>query len=76
MQIVSVRDKRVAAIVENDTLTSVKGFTALEVRKIVEMVIALKVMTDPAQLYAFPTWRAHTLTGDRAGAWSLRVTGA
>jgi proteic killer suppression protein len=75
MQIVSVRDKRVAAIVEDDTLTSVKGFSPVEVRKIAEMVIALKMMTDPEQLFAFPAWRTHKLTGDRAGTWSLRVTG-
>ncbi|MFC0305275.1 type II toxin-antitoxin system RelE/ParE family toxin [Rhizorhabdus histidinilytica] len=74
MQIISVRDKRVKALVEDDTLTAVRGFTALEVRKIAEMIVAIRVMTDPAQLAAFPAWRAHELKGQRAGTWSLTVT--
>ena len=74
MQIVSVRDKRVKALVADETLTKVAGFTEIQVRKIVEMIAALRVMTDPAQLLAFPAWRAHPLKGNRAGVWSLRVT--
>lgn len=29
---------------------------------------------DPAALRAFPLWKAHQLTGDRKGTWSLHVT--
>jgi proteic killer suppression protein len=31
-------------------------------------------MEDAEELLALPTWRAHTLTGDRKGTWSLSVT--
>jgi proteic killer suppression protein len=74
MKIVSVRDKRVAALVADENLTSVKGLDALEVRKIAEIVAVLRTMIDTAPLLAVPSWRAHVLTGDRAGTWSLTVT--
>lgn len=73
MKIVSVRDKRVKALVENPTLTKVKGFTALELRKVVEMIVAIQVMTNPLQLLAVPSWKAHELVPGQPGKWSLTV---
>jgi proteic killer suppression protein len=74
MQIVSVRDKRVKALVDNPKQTSVKGLDALETRKIVEMISAIKVMTNPIQLRSVPSWKAHELTPGQPGVWSLVVT--
>ena len=74
MQIVSVRDKRIKALVENPNRTSVKGLDALETRKIVEMLTAITVMTNPLQLLAVPSWKAHELTPGQPGKWSLTVT--
>jgi proteic killer suppression protein len=31
-------------------------------------------MENPVELKALPVWRAHILTGDRKGTWSLSVT--
>jgi proteic killer suppression protein len=31
-------------------------------------------MEDPAELRAIGHWKAHRLTGDRKGTWSLTVT--
>ena len=31
-------------------------------------------MQEPEELHALPTWKGHTLTGDRKGTWSLSVT--
>jgi proteic killer suppression protein len=31
-------------------------------------------MDDPPELRALLTWKAHLLTGDRKGSWSLSVT--
>jgi proteic killer suppression protein len=31
-------------------------------------------MQDPEELLALPTWKVHTLTGDRKVTWSLSVT--
>ena len=38
------------------------------------MLTFLQDMKDPETLRAFPLWRAHPLTVDRRGAWSLQVT--
>lgn len=75
MQIVSVRDKRVKALVENADATSVKGLDKREVRKIAEMISAIKVMTHPLQLLAVPSWKAHELIPGQPGKWSMFVTG-
>jgi len=32
-------------------------------------------MEDAEELRALPSWKAHILTGDRKGTWSLSVTG-
>jgi toxin HigB-1 len=74
MRIVSVKDKRVKALVENPKRTSVKGLDALETRKIVEMLTAIQVMTNPLQLLAVPSWKAHELKPGQPGKWSLTVT--
>lgn len=74
MEIVSVKDKRVKKLVENPGLTSVKGLDALETRKIVEMIAAIRVMTHPVQLLVVPSWKAHDLAPSRPSTWSLTVT--
>jgi proteic killer suppression protein len=38
------------------------------------MLAYLDEMEDPEELRSLPTWKAHTLTGDRKGIWSLHVT--
>lgn len=75
MKIVSVRDKRVKALVESPNRTSVKGLDARETRKIVEMIAAIRVMTHPRDLQAIPSWRAHELIPGYPGKWALMVTG-
>lgn len=74
MNIISVKDKRIKALVENPNRTSVKGLDALETRKIAEMISAITVMTNPLQLLAVPSWKAHELTPGQPGKWSLTVT--
>ncbi len=38
------------------------------------MVSFLLAAETPSELYAVPTWKAHTLVGSRQGVWSLHVT--
>jgi proteic killer suppression protein len=38
------------------------------------MLAFLDDMQEPEELRALPTCKAHTLTGDRKGTWSLSVT--
>lgn len=74
MEIISVRDKRIKALVENPNRTSVKGLDALETRKIIEMIAVIRVMTHPLQLLSVPSWKAHELVPGQPGKWSLTVT--
>jgi toxin HigB-1 len=38
------------------------------------MLAFLDDTEDPEDLRALPSWKVHTLTGDRNGTWSLSVT--
>jgi len=51
-----------------------KGVPPDTAGKLRKMLAFLDDMQDPEELRALPTWRAHTLTGDRKGTWSLSVT--
>lgn len=75
MKIVSVKDKRLKVLVQNPSVTKVRGFTNLEARKIIEMIGAIRVMRHPLELRAVPSWRAHELAPGEPGKWSLMVTG-
>lgn len=75
MQIVSVADKRVKALVENPSAKSVKGLNALAARKISDMIAAIRAATHPRQLQTVPAWRAHELAPKFPGKWSMTVTG-
>jgi proteic killer suppression protein len=51
-----------------------KGVPAETVDKLQKMLAYLENMEDPEELRALTTWKAHVLTGDRKGTWSLSVT--
>ena len=44
------------------------------VDKLRKMLAFLDDMADPEELRALPSWKVHTLSGDRKGTWSLSVT--
>lgn len=51
-----------------------KGVPPGNVDKLRKMLAFLDDMEAPEELRALPSWKAHTLTGDRKGTWSLSVT--
>ena len=51
-----------------------KGVPANSADKLRKMLGYLDNMEDPEELRALAAWKAHKLTGDRAGTWSLSVT--
>ncbi len=53
---------------------SAKGVPPDTVDKLRKMLAFLDDLQDPEELRSLPAWKAHTLTGDRKGAWSLSVT--
>lgn len=53
---------------------SAKGLPPGAVDKLRAMMTFLQDMKDPETLRVFPLWKAHQLTGERKGVWSLHVT--
>lgn len=53
---------------------SVKGVPPDTVDKLRKMLAFLDDMENVDELRALASWKAHTLTGDRKGVWSLSVT--
>ena len=53
---------------------SPKGLPPGSVDKLRAMLSFLQDMQDPEKLRSFPFWKAHQLTGQRKGVWSLHVT--
>ena len=53
---------------------STKGVPADAVDKLQKMLAYLVNMDDPDELRLLVAWKAHILTGDRKGTWSLSVT--
>jgi proteic killer suppression protein len=56
------------------TEDSSRGVPADAVDKLSAMLTFLQDMKDPETLRVFPLWKAHQLTGERKGVWSLHVT--
>ena len=50
------------------------GVPSAAVDKLRNMLGFLQDMEAEDELYALPVWRAHRLTGNRKGTWSLHVT--
>ena len=71
MRIRSFVHKGLKKLYEDDVA---KGVQPDAVDKLRKMLAFLDDMQDPEELRALPSWRVHTLTGDRKGTWSLSVT--
>jgi proteic killer suppression protein len=50
------------------------GLSPAVVEKVRNIVTFLQEMEDARELRDIPSWKAHQLTGDRKGVWSLHVT--
>ena len=71
MKIRSIVHKGLTKLYEDDIA---RGVPPDAVDKIRKMFAFLDDMDDPEELRALPSWKVHTLTGDRKGTWSLSVT--
>jgi toxin HigB-1 len=56
------------------TEDAAKGVPPDTADKLRKMFAFLDDMQDAEELHSLPTWKAHMLTGDRKGTWSLGVT--
>ena len=71
MRVRSIAHKGLRRLYEEN---SSKGVSADTVDKLRKMLTFLEAMENPEELRALPLWKAHVLTGDRKGTWSLSVT--
>lgn len=71
MKIGSIRHKGLRRFVERDDPS---GLPAAFVEKIRNILSFLQDMERLEELARIPSWRAHQLTGDRKGLWSLTVS--
>ena len=53
---------------------SAKGLPAQSADKLRKMLAFLQDMNEETEIESIPIWKAHRLTGDRKGVWSLHVT--
>lgn len=71
MDIRSIRHKGVRRFVEKDDTSALPSEFVEKIRNIISF---LQEMDSVEDLKAISSWRAHQLTGDRKGVWSLTVT--
>ena len=71
MEVRSIAHKGLRHLYDGNSSKSVSADTVDKLRKILAF---LDAMQEPQELRALPLWKAHILTGDRKGTWSLHVT--
>ena len=71
MKIRNVIHKGLRRFIENDDSS---GLASAVVAKLRRMISFLQDMEHADELRTIPSWKAHQLTGDRKGTWSLFVT--
>ncbi len=71
MKIRNVIHKGLRRFIEDDNAS---GLPAAVVPKVRNIVSFLQDMEQEGELRTVPGWKAHQMTGDRKGTWSLFVT--
>lgn len=71
MRIRNVIHKGLRRFIEDDDDSGLQAALVPKVRRIVSF---LQDMEREEELRTVPSWKAHQLTGDRKGTWSLFVT--
>jgi proteic killer suppression protein len=71
MKIRNVSHKGLRRFIEDDNSSGLPVAVAPKVRRIVSF---LQDMEQESELRTVPSWKAHQMTGDRKGTWSLFVT--
>jgi proteic killer suppression protein len=72
MDVLSVKHKGLRRLIESDDARGLRPDIVGRVRNILAALLAAR---DLGGMGGPPGWRVHELTGDRAGTWSISVTG-
>lgn len=68
----SVRHRGLLRLIRDDDSREVRSDLVQRVRRILTALISA---SDMRALQGLPGWRVHQLQGDRAGTWSISVSG-
>jgi toxin HigB-1 len=71
MKIRNVLHKGLRRLVVDDDASGIQADVMVKVKRIISF---LQDMEFEEELRTIPTWKAHQLTGNRKGTWSLFVT--
>ena len=71
MLIRNVLHRGLRRLIEDDDARGVLAAVADKLRRVITFLLE---MTHEDELKAVPAWKAHVMSGDRAGTWSLSVT--
>jgi proteic killer suppression protein len=72
MNIRSVRHRGLRRFIEDNDSQGLRPDLVERIRKIVAVLILAR---DLSEVQGPPGWRIHQLTGNRAGTWSISVSG-
>ena len=72
MNIRSIKHRGLRRFIENNDPREIRGDFVNRTRNILTVLIAA---SDIAGVQGPPGWRIHELVGDRAGTWSISVSG-
>ncbi len=72
MRIRSTRHKGLKALIEFDDARGIRPDQAKRIRNILAALIHAEGIDE---VFGPPGWRIHQLVGDRAGTWSVSVSG-
>lgn len=72
MQISSIRHRGLKRLIEADDARELRADLARRIRNILAVLISAQ---DMSGVVGPPGWRIHQLQGDRAGTWSISVSG-
>ena len=71
MKIRNVVHKGLRRLIEEDNGSGLQPAVVPKLRRVISF---LQDMVNEGELRTVPSWKAHQLTGDRKGTWSLFVT--
>jgi len=72
MKIREIRHRGLRRFIENDDPRELRGDLVKRIRNVLAFLVAASNIEN---LGAPPGWRVHQLAGDRAGTWSISVSG-
>jgi proteic killer suppression protein len=72
MRVKSIRYRGLKRLVEHDEDREIRRDLVRRVRSVLTVLIAA---ADMDGVHGPPGWRIHQLSGDRAGTWSISVSG-